>query len=493
MLFTVMLMSRTGHTKIKLQRASHPLLHPLQHNRLPHPSSFKMAKAMHYCNPPNSIEVGQEGKVPSNYSLEVVAVIIRHGDRSPLRPVRNQSSIDCSADTSVPMLKDYLAVLKSIRRTAKTTKNRNRFSTFTLYPSEKHCSSAQMTVIGAQQHLQLGHSLGSLYNGKLKLLPGNWSSDHFKVYSTIYSRTFQSAVAFLYGFLPSFNFTKIKFVPSADTRFCMNEHFCKCPLLDHLQKLIDKKVKKLLNSHSAVIRLLEKLNLIIKHHPSHSNITSPMSMFDSLMGYVCHGSHLPCIPGTHHCATIDHVGNLIAFLDWEGKQFVEDNTYKKASWLKMHGFLWNLLQHVENSLSGKNVYRFFLYSGHDVTLIPLASVLGFYDGITPPYASRIVFEVYSRIIGENKFKYAFKVLYNGKDVTKYISFCKVNRKYSNSTKRHLEPFLCPFENLVKFVRKDFFKRMNSTTFEAACDLLQSPSSPIDIKYSSYASESLNEV
>ncbi|GFX96207.1 uncharacterized protein TNCV_2290951 [Trichonephila clavipes] len=61
MIFTVFLISRSTHTKMKVQRMSHPLIHPLQHNRLPPASSFKMVKAMRYCNPPNDITQGQEG------------------------------------------------------------------------------------------------------------------------------------------------------------------------------------------------------------------------------------------------------------------------------------------------------------------------------------------------------------------------------------------------------------------------------------------------
>ncbi|GFY71355.1 uncharacterized protein TNIN_281911, partial [Trichonephila inaurata madagascariensis] len=56
----VFLISRSTHTKMKVQRMSHPLIHPLQHNRLPPASSFKMVKAMRYCNPPNDITQAQE-------------------------------------------------------------------------------------------------------------------------------------------------------------------------------------------------------------------------------------------------------------------------------------------------------------------------------------------------------------------------------------------------------------------------------------------------
>ncbi|GFQ69244.1 uncharacterized protein TNCT_674131 [Trichonephila clavata] len=71
MIFTVFLISRSTHTKMKVQRMSHPLIHPLQHNRLPPASSFKMVKAMRYCNPPNDIAQGQEGRFCSQLLLSL--------------------------------------------------------------------------------------------------------------------------------------------------------------------------------------------------------------------------------------------------------------------------------------------------------------------------------------------------------------------------------------------------------------------------------------
>ncbi|XP_015916376.1 2-phosphoxylose phosphatase 1 isoform X2 [Parasteatoda tepidariorum] len=481
----VFLINRSGRTKMKVQRmSSHPLIHPLQHNRLPPSSSFKMVKALRYCNPPNDIIPGQEGKSPVNGSLELVAVIVRHGDRAPLRPIRNQSIINCGTQNS-PILLKYLKTLKHLRGSAK---HLFPFTTFPLHPGEKHCTSAQMTLLGAHQHLMVGQVLKKAYIEDHGLLGKNWSSDDIKLYSTIYSRTYQSAVAFLFGFLPSFNISNIKIIPSADTRFCMTDYYCNCPLAAQLESQTNKKLKRLLQSHPAVLNLLGRLSPIVKYHPNHSDILDPFEMFDSLMGYVCHGSHLPCIPGTNKCVTFEHVRNLIAFLDWEGRQFIRDSSNVKAAMLNMQGFFIHLLSSMKSYINKKDRARFMLYSGHDVTLEPLSTALGINDGNMIPYASRIVFELYSHTVN-SKLNYVLKILFNGKDVTKYTSFCKPYFKDSSrKLPRSSEYGMCPFESFRKYV-EDFILAMSASSFQAACNVAQATSNPFDVRYGSYVDES----
>ncbi|KAG8189073.1 hypothetical protein JTE90_025503 [Oedothorax gibbosus] len=479
----VLLISKSNHSKIKVQRMSHPLIHPLQHNRLPPASSFKMVKALRYCNPPNDITEGQEGKSPANSSLAFVAVIIRHGDRSPLRPIRNQSIINCGT-TNSPLLQKYLKTLKHLRGSAK---HLAPFTILPLHPAEKECTSAQMTLLGAHQHLMVGHVLQKSYEDH-GFLGKNWTTGDIKLFSTIFSRTFQSAVAFLFGFLPTFNISNIAIVPSPHDRFCMSEYYCnKCPLADQLRSLVWKKRKRLLNSHPAVLHLLQRLSPIVKSQPNDPDILDPFEMFDSLMGYVCHGSHLPCIPGTNECVTFEHVRNLIAYIDWLGRQFVRDNTNAKAAMLNMQGFLNHLVFSIKNYINGKDTAKFILYSGHDITLEPLSAALGIDDGNMIPYASRIVFEVYNSTLN-NKPKHVMKVLFNGKDVTKYTSFCKSFYKDSLKKSNLLEYGLCPFESFQKFV-ENFILTTGASSFKEACNSVHATSYPFDVRYSSYVDDS----
>ena len=59
--------------------------------------SHRLPRIQTYCNPFTSISVKEEldPNLNSQLSLIKVFILIRHGDRGPLRPVRNQSSITC--------------------------------------------------------------------------------------------------------------------------------------------------------------------------------------------------------------------------------------------------------------------------------------------------------------------------------------------------------------------------------------------------------------
>ncbi|KAF8778792.1 2-phosphoxylose phosphatase 1-like isoform X1 [Argiope bruennichi] len=483
MIFTVVLISRSTRSQIKVPKTSHPLIHPLQHNRLPPASSFKMVKALRYCNPPNDMTPGQEGKSPVNGTLEFVAVMTRHGDRSPLRPVRNQSIINCGTQ-STPLLQKYMKTLKYLRG---SSKHLSPFAMFPLQPAENTCTPTHMTLLGAHQLLMVGQILHKAYIEDHGLLSKNWTSDHIKLYSTVFSRTFQSAVAFLFTFLPTFNVSNIRIIPSRDDRFCMSDYYCRCPLADYLDKQKVYKKRRLMASHPAVLHLMQKLNPIVKHDPNHSNIFDPFEMFDCTMGYVCHGSHLPCIPGTNECVTFEHVRNLIAYMDWVGRQFVRDSSNTKAGMLNMHGFLNHLLSNMRAYISGKEATRFILYSGHDITLEPLSAALGIDDGNLIPYASRIVFELYSHSVN-SKLKYVLKILYNGKDVTKYATFCKSFFKESLKSSNPSDYGICPFESFQKYI-EEFVTNAGASSFQALCNTVQPSSYPFEATYSSYVYES----
>ena len=113
------------------------------------------------------------------------------------------------------------------------------------------------------------------------------------------------------------------------------------------------------------------------------------------------------------------------------------------------------------SVSKNSRHRLTIFSGHDTVIAPVLAALGVYRQaglcVWPPYASRIVFEVYVRKSklrgGESGTEIAFeevqarneamiRVLYNGQDVTKMITSCKdmIGYKYPIVT----PVFLCDY-------------------------------------------------
>jgi hypothetical protein len=80
---------------------------------------------------------------------------------------------------------------------------------------------------------------------------------------------------------------------------------------------------------------------------------------------------------------------------------------------------------------------FVLYSGHDTVVAPLLSALGAYDCRWPPYASRVVFELWKDVETTSVF---VRLLFNGKPLTHLITSCRDYFKGMDV----VHPELCPF-------------------------------------------------
>ena len=105
--------------------------------------------------------------------------------------------------------------------------------------------------MGAVQHLISGIQLRNIYLNQHKLLSEKWNSSHFQISTTGYSRTYQSAVALLYGLIPNFNLSKITIKPAGYPAFCTRDMAlltgigCRCGIISHLKKLGAKEVAQL--------------------------------------------------------------------------------------------------------------------------------------------------------------------------------------------------------------------------------------------------------
>lgn len=89
------------------------------------------------------------------------------------------------------------------------------------------------------------------------------------------------------------------------------------------------------------------------------------------------------------------------------------------------------------SAESSDAVKLSLYSGHDTVIAPVLAALGLYSDdlcIWPPYASRIVFELWQRVGDSSAAGSAAKpaaavtehyvrVIYNGKDLTPNIPSC----------------------------------------------------------------------
>lgn len=279
-------------------------------------------------------------------------------------------------------------------------------------------------------------------------------------------------MAFLYGVLPPELLTKITFKESNSVTFCFDD--CACPAADHFTESLYKEAEARLQTHPAVLDLVEESAKIIYEVPEKSLFLNPWILRDSLLMYICHDTPLPCLElkdpeSSIKCIKPDQVSSLLTYHDWEvQQQQTKSNYLKDARTLKAYGLVRNIVKQMLKYISEEKP-KFLLYSGHDWTLQFLTTALGIKEtqDITQ-YASRLVFEVYKNgdEDGHQVTDFMFRFLINGRDVTKELPFCNGG----GLLKLGYFMYGCKIESIVRYVHDDYFAGLNATNFKDACHL-----------------------
>ncbi|XP_006801267.1 2-phosphoxylose phosphatase 1 [Neolamprologus brichardi] len=433
---------------------------PQPHTQEPNP----IFEAYGYCNIPNRTEQAWEGHSPADYKLLSVHVMIRHGDRYPLYsiPKTKRPAIDCTLSTS-------------------------RYTH--LHPSEwisLDFSPPPPSWIadGVVQHLRNGQLLHHAYK-QHSLFPSDWSPRQIWVETTGKSRTLQSGLAFLYGFLPDFDWTKLTVRHQWSTLFCSSA--CDCPARNRYLEEEQRRQYQLRAADTELERTYMDMSRTLGLPTRQLRAANPI---DSLLCHLCHGLSFPCVPigdsGAGGCLTMEQFAVI-------RRQQLDDEVdrrraglYHKYAILAMYPYLNRTAAKMERIAKSSEAGRqprsggeevFTLSSAHDVTVAPLLSALGLEEARFPRFAARIVFELWKSpptIQGQvkkrggkgekSKAKYGetfIRVLYNGEDVTFHTTFCRPHD-------RQVSQPLCPLKNFLSFVRRDMFSVVNATSYKEAC-------------------------
>ncbi|KAG0716134.1 2-phosphoxylose phosphatase 1 [Chionoecetes opilio] len=424
-------------------------------------------KLRHLCNPPDRIQRNQEGVLPSQYQLSGIVILLRHGDRGPLVHVRNLSSINCGYHSyGTPTYKKYVGDILNVSRTNAYVNFVGPFVRFPLLPPPSHCGLGHLTPQGVLQHLQLGKVLSQVYLTEFNLLGNRWGKEDIVVYCTKYRRTFQSVLAFLYSFIPNFEISKVRLQEGRGVSFCGDN--CHCEQSDHYDQKYEQERRDYRRSHPGIVDLVHRINPLVREG---EDITSPLVMRDALLSYVCHGASLPCLDG--RCVKVEDVTGLVSYEEWEGRQ-KRTSSQRKAAKLKVYGLLRSISEAL-NSMMGDSRPRVVVYSGHDRTLKYLLDTFGVPNYQLPHYASRLVLELYQNTSAtptpDYHTTYFFRMVYNGKDITKFVPFCEsvtIRQLKSGNVKRGAIS-LCSVGKLVNYLRPDlYFKEFNAASFSNAC-------------------------
>lgn len=433
----------------------------------------RLKKLRQWCNAPDRIHVSTEGRL-SNAQYELVGIIvtIRHGDRGPLIPIRNLSDINCSHRFLSSAFKHFSSTMQNISKTAEYSHFAGSFLKYPVLPSLYRCNVGHLTQQGVVQHLKLGKVLKEVYVNQLDLINYPWEAEDVIVHSTKFRRTFQSSLAFLNGFLPKFDISQLRLEEGRGITFC--NHDCRCDRVAVLDERHEQEKKQLRKSHPGVVDLVAKLSSLVKDGPGSPDIVSPAVMRDALLAYTCHGHKLPCKDGM--CVQSEDLSSIISYEEWETKQRKSRAKYKSSK-LKTYGLLKEMLRSMDTMMrDGKP--KAVLFSGHDKTLSFILESLGVPFFQLPHYASRIIFEVYRNNSfkvknGQYRQSYYFRVIYNGKDVTKFLSFCTVQAvsHFTGGNGVRTTINLCPVADLDNYIRaNNYFAEFNATTFKGACSI-----------------------
>ncbi len=322
-----------------------------------------------------------------------------------------------------------------------------------------------MTPEGAVQQYKNGQFLRKAYVEKWKLFDGVKPTEKVKVITTTKSRTYQSAMTFMQGFMPEVSPDQMNIVSALDNRMCTRtaDFPCACPALGPFVDAMSMNFRQTSpeyvsqnNVKDVYSDIAQVMGTTTKELPRSTHV------MDIAAVHACHSLPLPGIGGT--CIKPSSFIKLHSALENNGAKNQKNPNFKKVARLKMLPFLHDIYSNIMGLIESKTQEKFILYSGHDTTIEPLISTLGLADGTWPPYASRFVFETYSFDHGGHK-HLLLRILYNGKDVTSKVLFCKGDGKEEVLN----DDGLCPIDQFTEFFEEKTFKDLGiDKTYQELC-------------------------
>ena len=414
-----------------------------------------------YCFKPGSVQ-GKEGQLQvartkSNYTLEQLFMVIRHGDRAPivLDTIPNSKRVEISCKFSSPWpFQDRLAKMKQAASNFEITGNPKR----TVIEERDVCIGGQLTPIGYLQHLLNGEFYNKKYSGFIKNFK---SPSEILVMSTDYSRTVQSVAALLTGmFGGTFQHHDDKIKIQVQHDKYRESHFLKddrenqiyCPALGLKLKEIWKteklrSLKKVIDPVRMEYSELFGINI--------GEVASLDRLIDILYADLCHGKNLPKGPN-------GKVSYSLASRSFQLADRLITEKHAPIAELQTLAIVSRIMLEISNHIAQKgNKRKLVVFSGHDTVILPLLVLLGVHDDKWPPYASRVVFELWRNANGPKSpnedevfstfQNYYFKILYNGKPLTSSVKICQGKIVDDN---------LCPIGEFLKYVSEGEFDGSN---------------------------------
>ncbi len=404
-----------------------------------------------------------------------VHVVTRYGERPMVgddfdelgEGMINKLQPDCTLDAPHKLheLTEFQAYKRDMWAMLNSSKTLDLVKKYSLYPSHRGCAPYRLTGYGAVQHLATGLNLRKAYLDLRThgLLSGGANISKIYVQMTATSRTFQSAIAFLYGFLPKFDLANlIQRFKLARENFCENwddpYHCLECSSLDSIHTQAMQAYRSQI-SDSPLKTSVRRDICEIQGYVSGCDFVDLINLQNYLDSYMCHKLPFPCYRKSGKCFSQQLVWKMLTLREYELK--VRKTAYEKYSQLLYHPFLTRLVKTMKSTMS-YDAGSFHLYIGQVTSVHYLAYALGLDIGKDPPpFASRLVFELYKKVYttGDNG-NYMLRVLYNGHVVTDDLTFCGVSKTSADG--------LCDVRQFYMHMENEHLKQFDTTSYDHAC-------------------------
>jgi len=400
------------------------LINRIQRNTAPH--SFEQLTNV-YCNAPHEVTGDERENVGNGLKLVQVQMLIRHGDRAPvdLKALPNTSPvhISCRLNGSDVRFNSRLQRYKNVVDHGVFNVEGSKHTN--LIEERSVCYGGQLTPRGMLQHLYLGSHLRSSYQSFLQTVDIN---KHVHVLSTDLPRTKQSAAALLIGMFYEILLrdTKTKITINVhkdhllDSHLVLDEH--EDPLSCHALK---EKWRTLLTGHEFE-RFNKNTRVVVENIAYYLSVDADSlpkynRIVDTFYTRACHNLGIP--KGPKHTLPLSLIEQSFGF----AHQYSTLRHSGEIAELQTLSLLSQIAKQSVYMLRGEeDLKKVVVYSGHDSMIHPFLQILNDNFIKWPPYASRIVFELYADstvAIGDKEAikKAFFRILYNGEPVT-YIKF-----------------------------------------------------------------------
>lgn len=310
----------------------------------------------------------------SGMKVLFAGVVLRHGSRTPQTPFLPRSRRGywvCDSDEAIsPRM--YSSSLSSYRRFSRVLDPRH----VEFLPN---CRSGDLIIEGMQQHQQLGEMYHDYLYNQINLFDEPPKTEEIYARSTDIERTFRSCQAFLNGaFPPQQPFEYLNIFRGSDYLEILRPgSFCEDQFAAAATYNSDESI---LNYSKEEWKKLQHIATELHLDYSLSNL---LLLADWIYTYNCNNRRLPSF------VTDDDIIRSNKILGKLFQKYYEGNGAVYAS-----SSMREILRIIQNSLEKKNP-KFAVVSGHDSTVFAILEFLGKKLQILPPYASHVLFEIFS--------------------------------------------------------------------------------------------------